>query len=171
MPTSPAPDVLATRLAEVARRLPELDLIGSAELRRAVAEIWVECWQESGWDRLEDAPKSPSEPARLSLVRHTRGVTRLALAMAETARDTYRVGFDRDRLVAGALLHDVSKLVEWEPGPAGTVATRRGTLVQHGVYAAHKAWQHDLPDVLVHIIVSHSEQSARPPATWECELV
>lgn len=158
---------------EVARLLPELALIRDPGLRRAVAEIWRECWRESGWTRLEDAPKSPFEPARLSLVRHTRGVTRQALAAAEAARETYGLPFDRDVLLAGALLHDVSKLVEWGPGPGpGTaVATPLGALVQHAVYAAHMAWQHRLPDALVHVIVSHSAQSAMPPRTWECELV
>src|SRR4051794_25770368 len=108
--TKPAPERLQADLDLVERLLPELAQIGSSSLRRAVAEIWVECWRESRWERLSDAPKSPTEPAELSLVLHTRGVTRQALAAAAVAEDVYGLAYDKDHLLAAALLHDVSKL-------------------------------------------------------------
>jgi putative nucleotidyltransferase with HDIG domain len=166
-----ASDDSASDRETVARLLPELELIGSAELRARVVEIWVECWRESAWAAPDQAPKSPLEPRGASLVTHTRGVTRQALASAEIAFEVHGVGYDRDLLIAGGLLHDVTKLVEWGPAPGGAAATARGALVQHAVYGAHKAWQKGLPDELVHVIVSHSDQSAMRPATWECALV
>jgi putative nucleotidyltransferase with HDIG domain len=157
--------------ADVALALPELEMIGSSKIRSAVAEIWAECWRESEWRHVEDAPKSPLEPPEMSLVKHTRAVARHALACAEIARDVYGLAFDRDLLIAAALLHDVTKLVEWAPGTAGPQQTRRGTLIQHGVYAAHKAWNKDLPDEIVHVILSHTDQSRKAPVTWEGHLI
>jgi hypothetical protein len=159
------------RLDAVAAALPELGWIESPHLLAAVAEIWAECWRESDWPRLEDVPKSPLEPATFSLVAHTRSVTRQALACAEHARDTYGVGFDRDVLIAAALLHDVSKLVEWTPAGGGSAQTRRGELIQHAVYAAHKAWEKGLSDDLVHVLITHSDLSAKRPASWEGRLI
>jgi putative nucleotidyltransferase with HDIG domain len=174
MTVNSAPDrgrAVLERLQSVREELPELQLIASQTLRDAVARIWVDCWLESRWPRLTDAPKSPLEPAALSLVRHTRAVTRQALVAAEGARDAYGLDFDQDLLVAAALLHDVSKLVEWEPADGGARATRLGELVQHAVYAAHQAWRQALPLELVHVIVSHTDQSTTRPKTWEAELV
>jgi putative nucleotidyltransferase with HDIG domain len=155
----------------VVHALPELGLIADSRLRQATAEVWLECWAESNWARLEDAAKSPHLPASLGLVLHTRGVVGQSLAAAESAHETHGVGFNRDVLVAGALLHDVSKLVEWEPGPAGPVPSSRGRLLQHAVYAAHKALAKGVPDEVVHIVVSHTPQSGLAPQTWECQLV
>ena len=155
---------------DVAEAFPELELIADASLRNCVAEVWLECWRESAWVKLEDAPKSPTLPSP-SLVAHTRAVVRLALATADLERDLRGRHYDRDTLVAGALLHDVSKLVEWEPGPAGPVASKRGRLLQHAVYAAHKALAKGVVDEVVHIVISHTEQSGVAPQTWECKLV
>lgn len=150
---------------------PEIDEIHSPELRSKVTEIWVEVWKESGWQRIEDVPKNPKNVAGRPLCGHIRSVTQQALATAEIVRRQHGIEYDRDVLLAASLLHDVSKLVEYEPSGGGASASSRGQLIQHAVYGAHKAWEKELPDPIVHIIVSHTHSSGKRPSTWECIVV
>lgn len=159
-------------LSTVSALLPEIDLIENAELRAAVAEIWFETWQDSPWQSLADVPKNSELPAHRKLVTHTRSVTRLALASAEIIKEHHGIDFDRDTLVAAAILHDVSKLLENEPEDGGRARkSRLGKLIQHGAFGMHKAWEKNLPLDLVHNILVHTRASRTLPATWEAILV
>lgn len=160
----------ADDLAYVGRVFPELGQIADAELRDEVAGIWAEVWRESAWERIEDAPKNPNVPGQ-KLYSHIRSVTLQAVATAEIMKEIHGKDFDRDVLVAGGLLHDVSKLVEYEPKDGGAAKSHRGKLIQHAVYAAHKGWEHGLPEEVVHILVSHTHSSAVRPITWECVVI
>ena len=167
-----APTAARTDADYVASLFPELAEISSEELRRKVVEIWVEVWRESTWERIEDAPKNPANlPDSRSLVDHTRAVTREALVTARVLAEVHGIETDNDTIVAASLLHDVSKLVEYERGDDGAGTSARGRLIQHAVYGAHKAWARDLPDEIVHIIVSHTKNSRKAPRTLECAVV
>ncbi len=152
--------------------LPEIALIADAALRDAVRDIWLSCWQESAWERLEDVPKNVDVGQR-RLVPHTRSVARFALQAADTMGDVHGIRVDRDVLLAGALLHDVSKLWEYEPGPtaSGAVRSTAGELIQHGVYGAFLAWTHALPLALVHLVLSHTHSSRTRPQTQEALII
>jgi putative nucleotidyltransferase with HDIG domain len=152
---------------------PELEAITAADLRRKVIEIWLDCWHESAWPRIEDAPKNPSDlGSERRLYQHVRAVTQAALATAEIVGRMHDLVIDRDTITAAGLLHDVSKLVEYEPvdRDAATVSAR-GRLIQHATYGAHKAWEKGIADEVVHIIVSHTRHSGRPPSTIEGVIV
>lgn len=151
----------------VAAIFPEVDQISSAELRQKILEIWVDMWHESGWKRIEDAPKNPSNAGERPLYLHVRAVTQEALATAEIVKQLHDISYDRDVLVAAGLLHDVSKLVEYQPGDGKATTSQKGKLIQHAVYAAHMAWAKGLPDEIVHIIISHTHNSNKRPSTWE----
>jgi putative nucleotidyltransferase with HDIG domain len=163
----------AEDVAYVSSLLPEIDLITDGELRADVAAIWIECWHESSWERIEDAPKNPGlSRSDRPLYEHVRAVTQEAIAAADVVEARHGVVADRDTLLAAALLHDVSKLVEYrldESGDAGS--SPFGKLVQHAVYAAHKAIEKGLPDEIVHAIVSHTRRSRVPPRTLEALIL
>jgi putative nucleotidyltransferase with HDIG domain len=163
----------AEDVAYVVSLLPELELIADAELRARVAEIWVECWHESSWERIEDAPKNPALSGRpRPLVDHVRAVTQEALAAADIVEARHDVVADRDTLLAAALLHDVSKLVEHRSDVTGAAMTSPfGELVQHAVYGAHKALERGLADEIVHAIVSHTRCSGVAPRTLEAVIL
>lgn len=153
--------------------LPEIELISDDELRARVVGIWIECWRESSWERIEDAPKNPalSRTAR-PLHEHVRAVTQEAIAVADVIEARHGVVADRDTLLAAALLHDVSKLVEYELDASGEATNSSlGTLVQHAAYAAHKAIEKDLPNEILHAILSHTRQSRLPPRTLEALIL
>ena len=158
--------------------IPEIALIGDDSLREAVEEIWQQAWRESDWDDLADVPKNPSSPAApqraadaWTLVTHTRAVAQLAVPAAETIKTLHGIDFDRDSLLALAILHDASKLLEYEGTRDAITKSRTGRLIQHGVYGAFLMWQHGLPVELVHGVISHTPSSTVLPQTHEALIV
>lgn len=159
-------------LARVLELLPEIGEIGAEDIRQKVTEIWLDLWRESDWTDLGDVPKNPETvPLDRTLVDHTRSVARQAVATAEIIRDIHGIAFDRDALLAIALLHDVSKTVEYEPTPGGAAKARIGELFQHGFNGAEQARLKGLTDEVVHGIIVHTTYSRHAPRTWEAILV
>lgn len=166
------------RHAHILELLPEIDEIHAAGARDAVVEIWDRVWQESEWDDLATIPKNPSAadavehvPFAWTLVTHARTVAQLALANADVLTALHGIQYDRDALIAIALLHDASKVVEYVGSPASIEKGHFGRLIQHGVYGAFLMWQHELPLEWVHAVISHTPSSATPPQTQEALLV
>lgn len=166
-----APTYTKEELDYVASIFPEVNDIKSEELRQKVLEIWIDIWHESGWKKIEDAPKNPSNTGERPLYQHIRAVTQEAVATAEIVKNLHGIDYDSDVVIASGLLHDVSKLVEYQPGDGKASTSKRGKLIQHAVYGAHKAWEKGLPDEIVHIIVSHTHNSNKRPSTWEGIIV
>lgn len=155
---------------------PEIEEIADPALRRGVVAIWLEVAQECAWSRLEDIPKNLEGEKHRRLTDHVRGVTRMALALAETGRAHSGTAYDRDKLIAMCLLHDVSKPLEVEPDPEGkpsggpVLAGRKsklGKMIQHAVYATHKCFAHGLPLEVAHVVNTHTHQSAVRSITVE----
>jgi hypothetical protein len=149
---------------------PELELIGDAALKDSVIEIWEEIWALSEYERLEDV--------RVSLkidypqIKHCQGIVRGAVALAPVWEQVHGVHFDRDVLVAAALLMDVSKLVETKPkSGGGNEQTELGRALPHAVYAAHLALQKGLPLSIVHVLTAHSPNGGKAPNTPEAHLL
>jgi putative nucleotidyltransferase with HDIG domain len=158
---------------EVLSTFPELAEIKDESLRLKVATIWREVFTESPWKSLQEVPKNPETlPLAITLVAHTRSVTRQALAIAEVAKEIHGLDYDRDVLIASANLHDVSKLVEYEPKDDGGAGLGEfGKKVQHGMYGVHEAFNHGLPLDVVHAIAVHTKHSHDLPRTWEALVV
>jgi putative nucleotidyltransferase with HDIG domain len=167
------------RLARIRELLPEIAEISSAQARTAVAEIWEKAWADSEWPDPAVVPKNGAAaravehvPAAWTLITHTRAVARLALASADVLTDLHGLTYDRDALLVIALLHDVSKIIEYVATEDGGARKGRfGQLVQHGVYGAFLMWQHALPLEWVHGVISHTPASSVPPRTPEALVV
>lgn len=161
---------MAVRIDEAGVRalFPEVDQIADGGLRQGVIDIWVETGAECGWERFEDVPKSLDAEKDRRLIDHVRGVTRMAMALAEIAEREHGTAYNRDHLIAACLLHDVSKAVETEPDPHGratngpALPARKSPLgdrIQHAVYATHKVFAHKLPLEVAHIVNTHTHAS------------
>jgi putative nucleotidyltransferase with HDIG domain len=168
----------ARRIDRVRELLPEIAQIGDDTLRTAVERIWAQVWGESDWADLAEIPKNPSAPAApqrvpdaWTLITHSRAVARLAESSAETIRALHGIPYDRDVLLTIALLHDVSKVVEYEGTRDAIAKSRTGRLIQHGVYGAFLMWQHQLPVELVHGVIAHTPSSRGVPQTHEALIV
>jgi hypothetical protein len=155
---------------DVRALFPEVDRISDSDLRQAVIDIWLQLWEMCEYERLDDV--------RVSLkidypqIKHCQGIVRGAIALADVWEGLHGVHFDRDVLIAGALLMDVSKLVENRPGPDGSAAqTEIGRALPHAVYAAHVALQKGIPLSIVHILTAHSPNGGKAPNAPEAHLL
>lgn len=157
---------------EVLEALPEIEDLSDAPLRASVTRIWSRAWTSSAWHALDQVPKSPELPARRTLVTHTRAVTRIAARITEVVTELHGVTVDRDAALAIALLHDVSKLHEFERDPAGGARfSPTGRLYQHGFLGAHWMAEEGLPTELVHGVLAHTPLSTTVPQTQEAVIV
>jgi hypothetical protein len=162
--------VTAVARSEVRDVLPEVSHFQHAEMADVVVEIWGEAWADSSWTNLMDVPKgltSAGDPVAESLVSHVRGVTLACLGCASALREVHGYEIDNDLLLAAALLHDASKVVELEPFADGVRYSEFGVNVQHGVWTANQLLKRDLPLSLTQIIISHTPMSKVVPKPIE----
>ena len=152
--------------------LPEVQDVHDDRLRQAVVDIWLRAWESSAWEELAAVPKSMDLPTRRTLTVHTRSVTRMAGHMADVVTELHGLTVDRDATLAIALLHDVSKIWEFEPAPEGGGQwSRTGRRYQHGFLGAHWMLEAGLSEDLVHAVIAHTPHSSVVPQTQEAVIV
>ena len=146
--------------------LPEIEWIGDPTLRDQVVASYEDALKTGGWqpDDMAKIPFTlliPNCPA--SYLTHTRGVVRIAKAAMDEFNALYENegGFklDNDKLVAGALLHDVGKLVEYEKAPDGkTVKSQMGKDLRHPFSGTVIALRNGVSSEIGHIIANHAHE-------------
>ncbi len=132
---------------------PLLGDIKDEELRGKVAECWQLAMKRGGWDSLEDIPFTLLLPDAGEFTGHVNRVTAMAAAVAGERDD-----IDMDVLIAGALLHDVGKLLEYERVDGQVQKSPMGHIIRHPVSGAALATETGLPDSVVSIIAAHSKE-------------
>lgn len=148
---------------ELLEIFPEFNLIKDEELREKTITVWIEVIERGGWkvSDLERIPFTLLIPdCPVNIIDHTRGVTQVALESAKKLKqfnnDSYEI--DADILIAGGLLHDVGKIVEYANTPDGIQKSVMGKLLRHPFSGAGLAMKHGLPDKVVHIIAVHAKE-------------
>lgn len=148
---------------------PELAAIEDPALREGVRAVWTTAYAETGAD--PSLPWLPPDhrgeyPGDVTLVGHLRDVTAVAIEVADALTERgYAV--DLDLVIAGALVHDVSKPYEFDDG----AVSETGRLVPHPHYGVHLTAEAGLPVAIQHVVLSHSGRGAVEPATLEAEIV
>jgi putative nucleotidyltransferase with HDIG domain len=148
------------RLAEL---IPELALIDDEDLREKVLAVWSEAVDLGGWEPadLNTIPFTLLIPdCPIGFLDHVRAVTRTAVEAARVMIDAYgdAIAVNMDHLVAGALLHDIGKLLEYRRQGQGTVKSPRGELLRHPFTGAALTFKHGLPDAVTHIVAMHAKE-------------
>lgn len=157
---------------DCASTFPAMKKIKNRKLRQAVAAVWQRALAESAWKHPADCPFNPALPD-ISLMNHVNCLAELALAAAEVLEECNpELKLERDHLLAGVFLHDVSKLVEVEPGLGGRPQfSELSGLMPHAAYGAFLALQEGLNVKVANIILSHSRLTGAKPATPEAVLL
>ncbi|MBK9304906.1 MAG: HDIG domain-containing protein [bacterium] len=156
---------------------PELDWIGDAELREQTARTWELALQESPLDAadLEQIPFTLLVPGlKVSFMAHKRCVVHVArdaaLKMNEFFGDDLRC--DLDTVIAGAILADVGKLLEYTKNADGTTGTSDcGKYLRHPFTGVALARQCGVPDRVCHIIAAHAGEGDLVKRTVEAYVV
>jgi putative nucleotidyltransferase with HDIG domain len=142
----------------IERTFPEVNDIGNETLREQIVNLWVAAMIKGGWETLEDIPFTLLIPdLKKNFVQHTRTVTKMAMNIAFQRED-----LRRDLVIAGALVHDIGKLLEYtaveDKKGVKVEKSEFGELVRHPVSGAALAWENGLPPEIVHIIAAHSKE-------------
>lgn len=142
---------------------PELEWIQSSELRSKCTEALCEAYWNGGWTReIKDLlPVSVAKvkvPKLNYLVDHVRTVTKIAVSIYDSLESTYGMnGCPRDLVIAGALLHDLGKPMEFMMHEDGSFGYAPGAkIMRHPLSGAILAERHGLGDEIIHIIATHS---------------
>ncbi|MBN1232851.1 MAG: HD domain-containing protein [Candidatus Coatesbacteria bacterium] len=143
--------------------LPEINLITNEDIRNKVIACFEEALSYGQWqvDDLDKIPFTLLIPnCKVSLLKHTRGVTKSSLANYEIFKEMYgnMLPVDRDILLAGALLHDVGKLLEYYKENDEYKKSDIGKLIRHPFSGAYLALKHGLPEKVAHIIAAHAKE-------------
>jgi len=165
---------MKARLLEL---VPEFDLIQDTDLREKCLKTWEVALEESGWTP-DDLTRMPFtlliNPCPASFIDHTRAVTLTAIRSAEAFGEIYgdRVPVNMDLLVAGGLLHDIGKLLEYENRDDGmTVQTYAGKMLRHPFTGMELAARFDLPTEVQHIIATHAGEGDKVKRTTEATIL
>lgn len=148
--------------------LPEVEEIRDPELRQGVLKVWEMALERGGWEvsDLRGIPFTLLISTKIALVEHTRRVTRMALAAARERDD-----LNLDYVLAGGLLHDVGKLLEYERREGKVQKSKAGELVRHPVSGFALALEAGLPLEVAHIVLAHSEEGEKLKRTPEAILI
>jgi putative nucleotidyltransferase with HDIG domain len=162
---------------EVERIWPELEWIADPELRKRTTDCWVRAFELSPLDPadLERIPftlKVPDCP--VSFMAHKRAVVHVARDAGRTVQEFFgdALPVDMDVLLAGAILADVGKLLEYEgDGAGGSRESRRGHYLRHPFTGVALAMECGLPDAVAHIVAAHAGEGDMVARTTEAWIV
>jgi putative nucleotidyltransferase with HDIG domain len=151
--------------ASVREELPEVGQIRDPELAARVVEAWALALASSSFRSIGEIEPS-GNPGVNTLKRgrqtdHIRGVTRMALALAEQLQAQLpELEVDRDLLIAGALCHDVGKPWEFDPENRRRwqADPRAAGLpsIRHPAFGVHVCLTVGLPEAVAHCAAAHS---------------
>jgi len=152
---------------DIKKCFPELHWIKNIKLREKVVEVWKKAADQGKWKTLNDIPFTLLFENSGLLTEHSKRVAHLAKNIMQVRKED----INRDYLIAGALLHDVGKLMEYELLDDKIVKSEHGKRFRHPVSGSNLAKECNLPDEIVHIIYTHSYEGDKIDRTPEAIIV
>jgi len=150
----------------VVRLLPEVNEISDKQLREKVIACWDEAIAFRGWSEelLRNIPFTLlAEGVQITFIDHVRAVCRMCIACDDVLNDIHakkKTPVNRDYLIAGALLADVGKLMEFEIVGGKPNKSDYGKHIRHPFSGVGLAFKHGLPSEVMHVIATHSKEGA-----------
>ena len=160
--------------------IPEINLIEDHELKKKIEDTFEEAREIGGWtlDELATRPFSVNIPGvTISLREHMRAVAYMTDQAYRMFQEVYgeahpEYKWNYPYLMAGALLHDVGKIIEYDKDENGRPCINdRGKLMHHCVSGACLAAKHGLPDEVVHAISVHVQDGTKKFRTPEAAVI
>lgn len=145
----------------------ELNLIENKDLKEKVVKVWVMAAERGKWNKLEDIPFTLIFEDSGLLVDHTKRITRLVWNVGKIRKEK----LNKNYLVAGALLHDVGKLIEYKFIDGNVVKSKIAEKMRHPEIGAKLAQECSLPNDIIHIIAAHSHEGDSMNRTPEAIII
>ncbi len=165
-------------MRETIQRLwPEIEWIENPQLREQVTETWIRALERSPL-KPEDLNHIPFTllvaNCPITFMEHKRCVVHIARDSAEAMQLFMgrALPIDLDTVIAGAILADVGKLLEYEIGPDGkSRQSERGEALRHPFTGVALALECGVPDAVCHIIAAHAAEGDLVKRTTEAFIV
>jgi putative nucleotidyltransferase with HDIG domain len=155
---------------------PEIEWIKDSDLRERVTKTWEKA--------LERGPLTPDDLNRIpftllisycptTFMEHKRCVVHIARKAAESMTEFMgdALPIDLDTVIAGAILADVGKLLEYENAEGETRQSKRGEMLRHPFTGVALAMECGVPDAVCHIIAAHAAEGDLVKRTTEAYIV
>ncbi|HEV3512316.1 MAG TPA: HDIG domain-containing protein [Candidatus Sulfotelmatobacter sp.] len=165
-------------MRETIKRLwPEIDWIRDAQLREQVTATWIKALERSSLkpEDLNEIPFTLLVPnCPITFMEHKRCVVHIARASARAMQSFMgrALPIDLDDVIAGAILADVGKLLEYELGPDGkSRQSESGEALRHPFTGVALALECGVPDSVCHIIAAHAAEGDLVKRSTEAFIV
>ncbi len=147
--------------ADVLKLWPELEWIEDSDLREATAKTWELALERSPPTPadLESIPFTLLVPdLKVSFMAHKRLVVHVSRDAAIKMNEFLAPDLtcDLDTVIAGAILADVGKLLEYDKQGTETVKSETGKYLRHPFTGVALAMEAGVPDRVSHIISAHA---------------
>ena len=161
----------------VRRLWPEIDWIADTQLREKVTHTWVKAFERSplkpeDLNRIPFTLLIPNCP--VTFMEHKRCVVHIARESAKSMQEFMgrALPIDMDTVIAGAILADVGKLLEYELGPDGkSRQSERGEALRHPFTGVALAMECGIPDAVCHVIAAHAAEGDLVKRSTEAFIV
>lgn len=155
---------------------PEIGWIADPGLREQVTQTWIRAFKESpltpgDLDQIPFTLLVPNCPT--SFMEHKRCVVHIARKAAESMKEFMgdALPISLDTVIAGAILADVGKLLEYEKVDGKAGQSKRGEMLRHPFTGVALAMQCGVPDPVCHVIAAHAAEGDLVKRTTEAYIV
>ena len=148
---------------QVRKIWPELEWIKNEELKEKTLDCWVYAIENSVLtiEDLETIPFSLLiKDCKVSFMNHKRTAVQLSVDIAKRMTENFgnEIKIDMDLLIAGAILIDVGKLVEYDKLDGKLTTSKTGKLLRHPFSGVAIADRFGLPPEVLHMIAYHAKE-------------
>ncbi|MGB5896353.1 MAG: HD domain-containing protein [Ignavibacteriaceae bacterium] len=148
---------------KVLKAWPEIEWIKDEDLKQKVLDCWVYAIENSvlSPEDLEVIPFSLLiKDCNVTFMNHKRTCVQLSVDIAKKMKENFgdEIQIDVDLLIAGAILIDVGKLLEYDKIDGKLTTSKAGKLLRHPFSGVALADRFDLPPEVLHIIAYHAKE-------------
>jgi putative nucleotidyltransferase with HDIG domain len=141
--------------------IPEFELMKDTDLKDKVLQVWekaLKIREMQPTDMLRMPFTLLIKPCPANFVEHSRGVVQVSYAAAQALQKVYgnKIPINMEYLLAGALLHDVGKILEYIEQDGEFVKSKEGKYLRHPFSGVGLAFDEGLPDEVLHMIAVHA---------------
>ena len=161
---------------EVLKIWPEINWIKNENLREKVLNCWTYAIEKSvlNIDDLNTIPFSLLiKDCNISFMNHKRTAVQLSVDIAKRMKENFgdQIKIDMDILIAGAILIDVGKLVEYDKIDGNLTTSKAGKVLRHPFSGVAIADRFELPPEVQHIIAYHAKEGDSAKRSIEAIIV
>lgn len=159
---------------KIKRIWPEIEWINDEDLKEKTYKCWEYAIDNSVLSP-EDLEKIPFslliDDCDITFMNHKRTAVHISVEIAKIMQKNFNLDINIDYLIAGSILIDVGKLVEYEMKDGKLGTRREGKLLRHPFSGVAIADRFDIPVDVQHIIAYHSKEGDLGKRTVESIIV